>query len=167
MTLQRPHRAPCHQCVAVHADEVAAQALLEAGHIQSIEEAFDRFIGHGGPAYFEGFRLAPREAVDLVHGVGGLAVWAHPLEMDGKDWHDYLPQLLDAGVDGLEAYYSKDYGPDYPRLLLEACAAHGLVPTVGSDFHGFASMDRPPGSVAAPNDLLVRLEARLDRIRAA
>ena len=144
-----------------------AQALLEAGHIQSIEEAFERFIGHGGPAYFDGFRLAPREAVDLVHGVGGLAVWAHPLELDGKDWHDYLPQLLDAGVDGLEAYYSKDYGPDYPRLLLEACAAHGLVPTVGSDFHGFASMDRPPGSVAAPNDLLVRLEARLERIRAA
>jgi len=144
-----------------------AQALLEAGHIQSIEEAFDRFIGHGGPAYFEGFRLAPREAVDLVHGVGGLAVWAHPLEMDGKDWHDYLPQLLEAGVDGLEAYYSKDYGPDYPRLLVEACAAHGLVPTVGSDFHGFASMDRPPGSVEAPNDLLARLEARLERVRAA
>ena len=41
------------------------------------------------------------------------------------------------------------------------------ISTVGSDFHGFASMDRPPGSVAAPNDLLVRLEARLERIRAA
>src|SRR4051794_5334705 len=118
-----------------------AEALLEAGHIQSIEEAFERFIGHGGPAYFDGFRLAPREAVDLIHSVGGLAVWAHPLELDGKDWHDYLPHLLDAGVDGLEAYYSKDYGPDYPRFLVEACTAHGLLPTVGSDFHGFASMD--------------------------
>ena len=143
-----------------------AQALLEAPHpehrggLRAIHRA-------RRPTYFDGFRLAPRDAVDLVHGVGGLAVWAHPLELDGKDWHDYLPQLLDAGVDGLEAYYSKDYGPDYPRLLLEACAAHGLVPTVGSDFHGFASMDRPPGSVAAPNDLLVRLEARLERIRAA
>jgi len=41
------------------------------------------------------------------------------------------------------------------------------VPTVGSDFHGFASMDRPPGSVTAPSDLLMRLEARLERIRAA
>src|SRR6185437_2082146 len=39
-----------------------AQALLEAGHVQSIEEAFDRFIGRNGPAYFEGFRLEPAEA---------------------------------------------------------------------------------------------------------
>jgi len=144
-----------------------AQALLEAGHIESIEEAFERFIGHGGPAYFDGFRLEPADAVRLIRDVGGLAVWAHPVELDGKVWGDYLPRLVSAGVDGLEAYYSKDYGPDYPRLLLEACAAHGLVATVGSDFHGFASMDRPPGSVDAPNDLLARLEARLERIRAA
>jgi hypothetical protein len=144
-----------------------AQALLEAGHIQTIEEAFERFIGHGGPAYFEGFRLEPRQAVDLIHQVGGLAIWAHPQVLDGRAWQDYLPQLISAGVDGLEAYYSKDPGPDYPRLLLEACAAHDLVPTVGSDFHGFASMDHPPGCVEAPNDLLARLEARLARVRAA
>jgi 3',5'-nucleoside bisphosphate phosphatase len=143
-----------------------AQALLEAGHIQTIEEAFERFIGRHGPAYFEGFRLEPGEAVRLIHQVGGFAAWAHPVELDGRDWRDYLPQMLAAGVDGLEAYYSRDYGPDAPRLLLEACATHGLVPTVGSDFHGFASMDRPPGSVEAPHDLLLHLEARLARIRA-
>jgi hypothetical protein len=78
-----------------------------------------------------------------------------------------LPTLVESGIDGVEAYYSKDYGPDIPRLLLEACAAHNLVPTVGSDFHGFASMDRPPGSVTAPHDLLGRLEARVARIRTA
>src|SRR6266508_2484800 len=144
-----------------------AQALLEAGHIQSIEEAFERFIGRNGPAYFEGFRLEPSEAVRLVHRIGGLAVWAHPVELDGRDWHECLPALVASGVDGLEAYYSKDYGPDTPRELLEACTRHGLVPTVGSDFHGFASMDRPPGSVDAPHDLLAQLEARLERIRAA
>jgi predicted metal-dependent phosphoesterase TrpH len=144
-----------------------AQALLEAGHIQSIEEAFERFIGRNGPAYFEGFRMEPVQAVDLVHRIGGLAVWAHPVELDGRDWRDFLPLLIGAGIDGLEAYYSRDYGPDTPRELLEACTRHGLVPTVGSDFHGFASMDRPPGSVDAPHDLLTRLETRLERIRAA
>jgi predicted metal-dependent phosphoesterase TrpH len=142
-----------------------AQALLEAGHIQSIEEAFERFIGRHGPAYFEGFRLEPVSAIGLIHSVGGLAVWAHPVELDGRDWREFLGPLVEAGVDGLEAYYSKDYGPDNPRLLLEACFVNDLVPTVGSDFHGFASMDRPPGSVEAPNDLLARLEARLARIR--
>ena len=143
-----------------------AQALLEAGHTQSIEEAFRRFIGRDGPAYFEGFRLAPAEAIHLVHAAGGLAAWAHPRELDGKDWRDYLPLLLEGGVDGLEVYYGKAYSPDPRPLLLEACATHGLVPTVGSDFHGFPGMDQPPGSAAAPPDLLERLEARAARIRA-
>ena len=142
-----------------------AQALLEARHIQSIDEAFDRFIGRGGPAYFEGFRLEPAEAIRLIHAVGGFASWAHPNELDGKDWRDFLPAVLEAGIDGLEAYYSKDYGADYPRLLLEACQAHNLVPTVGSDYHGFGTLAVPPGSVPAPADLLERLETRVARLR--
>lgn len=137
-----------------------AQALLEAGHIQSIQEAFERFLGHGGPAYFEGYRLEPAEAIALIHSVGGLAAWAHPLELDGKDWRSYLPALLASGLDGLEAYYSKEYPAEAAAALVDACATHGLVPTVGSDFHGFEGLDRPPGSVPAPPDLLERLEAR-------
>ncbi|MBV9174331.1 MAG: PHP domain-containing protein [Chloroflexi bacterium] len=142
-----------------------AQALLEAGHIQSIEEAFERFIGRDGPAYFEGFRMEPREAVELIHSVGGLAAWAHPNELDGRDWREFLPHLIAAGIDGVEAYYSKDYGPDVPRQLLEMCARYDLVPTVGSDYHGFAGMDNPPGCVSAPANLLERLEARLSALR--
>jgi predicted metal-dependent phosphoesterase TrpH len=142
-----------------------AQALLEAGHIQTIDEAFDRFIGRGGPAYFEGFRLEPAEGVRLIHSVGGFASWAHPNELDGKDWREFLPAVLEAGIDGLEAYYSKDYGPDYPRLLVEACQAYDLVPTVGSDFHGFGTLAVPPGSVPSPADLLDRLEARVANLQ--
>ena len=142
-----------------------AQALLEAGHIQSIGEAFDRFIGHGGPAYFEGTPLSPGTAVELIHSVGGLAAWAHPYELDGKDWREYLPDLLRAGIDGLEVFYCKDYGSVAQAALLEACAEHDLVPTVGSDFHGFAGMERAPGSVACQSDLLERLEARVERVR--
>jgi predicted metal-dependent phosphoesterase TrpH len=144
-----------------------AHALLEAGHIQTIDEAFDRFIGHGGPAYFEGFQLEPAEGIRLIHSVGGFASWAHPNELDGKDWRGYLPAVLEAGVDGLEAYYSKS--GDYPAAvnddMLAACAAHNLVPTVGSDYHGFGTMLAPPGSVASPPDLLERLEERVARLR--
>jgi predicted metal-dependent phosphoesterase TrpH len=144
-----------------------AQALLEAGHIQSIDEAFDRFIGRNGPAYFEGFRLEPAEGIRMIHSVGGFASWAHPNELDGQDWRTYLPHMLAAGVDGLEAYYSKDYGPDVPRELLEACKAHNLVPTVGSDFHGMGTLLAVPGSVKSPPDLLERIEARVAAIRQA
>jgi predicted metal-dependent phosphoesterase TrpH len=142
-----------------------AQALLEAGHIQSIDEAFERFIGRGGPAYFEGFRLEPEEGIRLIHSVGGLASWAHPNELDGRDWREFLPAVVAAGVDGLEVYYSKDYGPEVRAQLLEACAAHDLVPTVGSDFHGFGTLCVPPGAVASPPDLLERIEAHVGRIR--
>jgi 3',5'-nucleoside bisphosphate phosphatase len=143
-----------------------AQALFEAGHVDSIEQAFERYIGRGGPAYFEGFRMEPADGVKLIHSVGGFASWAHPNELDGRDWREYLPLLLEAGVDGLEAYYSKDYGPEVPAALLAACDAHDLVPTVGSDYHGFKSMDQLPGSVASPPDLLERLEASVAQHRA-
>jgi predicted metal-dependent phosphoesterase TrpH len=144
-----------------------AQALLEAGHIQTIDEAFDRFIGRGGPAYFEGFRLEPAEGIRLIHSVGGFASWAHPNELDGQDWREFLPAVVGAGIDGLEVYYSKDYGPDVPAAMLEACATHDLIPTVGSDYHGFGTLQVPPGSVASPPDLLERLEARVSRLRAS
>jgi len=144
-----------------------AQALVEAGHIQTIDEAFDRFIGHGGPAYFEGFRLEPADGIRLIHSVGGFASWAHPNELDGKDWRTYLPAVLEAGIDGLEVYYSKsgDYPPQVNEDMLAACAAHDLVPTVGSDYHGFGTMMSPPGSVASPPELLERLEERVARLR--
>src|SRR5206468_3774082 len=48
-----------------------AQAMLEAGHVKSMPEAFDRFIGRNGPAYVERFKLTPREAVALIHSVHG------------------------------------------------------------------------------------------------
>jgi predicted metal-dependent phosphoesterase TrpH len=144
-----------------------AQALLEAGHIQTIDEAFERFLGHGGPAYFEGFRLEPSDAIRLIHSVGGFASWAHPNELDGKDWRTYLPAVLSAGADGLEVYYSKsgDYPPSVNDALRQACEAHDLVPTVGSDYHGFGTMLRPPGSVESPPELLERLEERVARLR--
>jgi predicted metal-dependent phosphoesterase TrpH len=144
-----------------------AQALLEAGHIQTIDEAFERFIGRNGPAYFEGFRLEPDDGIKLIHDVGGLASWAHPNELDGRDWRDFLPAVLAAGVDGLEAYYSKEYPPEVQQSLLDACAAYDLVPTVGSDYHGFGTLQVPPGSVASPPDLLDRLESRVARLRRA
>lgn len=144
-----------------------AQALLEAGHIQSIDEAFDRFIGRGGPAYFEGFRLEPAEGIRLIHSVGGLASWAHPNELDGKDWREFLPAVVAAGIDGLEVYYSKEYGPEIAAQMHQACSSYDLVPTVGSDFHGFGTLLAAPGSVASPSNLLERLEQRVERIRKA
>jgi predicted metal-dependent phosphoesterase TrpH len=55
-----------------------AQAMVEAGHVGSIQEAFDRYIAFGGLAYVERARLSPQEAVSLVLSVRGVPVLAHP-----------------------------------------------------------------------------------------
>jgi predicted metal-dependent phosphoesterase TrpH len=132
-----------------------AMSLIEAGHVSNWEEAFERWIGRGCPAYVERHKLAPEEAVRLVRRSGGLPVLAHPYiygrngdkrrDMDLKHW---LPRLRRAGLAGLEVYY-----PNYPhrvrRQLLALAARHGLLVSGGSDFHG-GPMGNGLGRVVVP-----------------
>ncbi len=71
-----------------------ARALLEAGHVKTVAEAFDRFIGRGGPAYVERIKVTPAQAVEVIRDAGGLAVLAHP-GWGGQD--GVLPGLVEAG----------------------------------------------------------------------
>jgi predicted metal-dependent phosphoesterase TrpH len=142
-----------------------AATLLEAGHVSSYDEAFNLWIGRGCPAYVERYKLAPDEAISLVKRSGGLPVLAHPyicnrngvpkIALDLKHW---LPQLRDAGLEGLEIYY-----PNYPRRtsrrLLTLAIQHGLLITGGSDFHG-GMMGNGLGSVAVPWAAWLGLEQR-------
>ncbi len=145
-----------------------AQALLEAGHVQSITEAFDRFIARNGPAYVERVKFTPSEAIQLIHESVGVAVLAHPLE--GPGVLHLVPELVAEGLDGIECYYYRDFG----RLeeLLEVARRHDLVATGGSDFHGFtmSGLDgatNEPGTVDIPprcvDELLERRAARSRR----
>ena len=119
-----------------------AMALLEAGHIESWEEAFERWIGRDCPAYVERYKLSPEEAIDLVCRSGGLPVLAHPYiysrqgeRRHGLNLKSWLPRLREAGLAGVEVYY-----PNYPReasrYLLSLAIKHRLAITGGSDFHG-------------------------------
>jgi predicted metal-dependent phosphoesterase TrpH len=143
-----------------------AQALLEAGHIQTIPEAFDRYIGRNGPAYVERSKLTPAGSIELIHSVKGMAVLAHPLE-DGGLLH-LIPELAEAGLDGVECYY-QGYNPARVEQLVSAARAHGLVPTGGSDFHGFpmsgmVEVKNEPGSVEIPPGLVDELLDRKKRL---
>lgn len=145
-----------------------AQALLEAGYVESMPEAFDRYIGRTGPAYVERAKLTPPEAVALVHSVNGLAVLAHPFETKGV--FEIIPELARAGLDGVECYY-QGYGPEQVRQLVEAARSLGLVPTGGSDYHGFpmsgmTEATNEPGSVEIPPTCVDELlERRASRTR--
>jgi predicted metal-dependent phosphoesterase TrpH len=109
-----------------------ARALVEAGHVRTVAEAFERFIGRGGPAYVERLKVTPVQAVQVVRAAGGLAVLAHP----GWGQHDALiPGLLAAGLDGIEVYYP-DHTPDQVERYRALARRYGLLMTGGTDFHG-------------------------------
>lgn len=110
-----------------------ARALLEAGYVGSMQDAFSRYIGREGPAYVERYKLTPAEATALVVRLGGLPVLAHPAEI--KNLGELLPQLVDAGLVGIESYYT-GYTPEMTAGLLKLAAQYNLVATGGSDFHG-------------------------------
>jgi len=130
-----------------------AQAMLERGYVNSIEEAFLRYIGRGGPAYMERFKLTPAEAVRLIRKVGGVPVLAHPLGV-----MDVIPDLVRVGLAGLEAYYS-GYSAEETQFLLAQATRYRLLVTGGSDFHGgsvmpeiqLGSVDVPPSVVEELN----------------
>ena len=109
-----------------------ARALLHAGHVESMQEAFDRWLADGRPAYVPRTGAPPVEVVRLVRRAGGLPVLAHPglLRRD-----EVIPELVEAGLGGLEAYHS-DHDAGMQSRYLRLAAQHGLAVSGGSDFHG-------------------------------
>jgi hypothetical protein len=108
-----------------------ADAIVARGHAATMQEAFDRYIARGQPAYVAKPRVPARDALDLVHDAGGVGVLAHPGHATGG-W--LLQTLVNAGLDGLEVYHPSHDAllVDYYRRMAEA---FGLVMTGGSDYH--------------------------------
>ena len=133
-----------------------AHALVKEGVVPSAREAFDRYLGQGALAYVPRYRMPAPDVLDLIHEAQGLAVIAHPLDV-----LDVVPQLVARGLVGLEAFY-RGYTPGQVSELLEVANRYGLVPTGGTDFHGFDRDDAvAPGSVYVPPDTVERLRGRL------
>jgi predicted metal-dependent phosphoesterase TrpH len=131
-----------------------ARALLEAGHVNRIGEAFERWIGHKGPAYVPREKLAPQGAIELINQAGGLASLAHPVRSDKVS---LVSALVEAGLGGLEVYYPEHSRADKKRLL-RLCKRYDLIPTGGSDFHGLSLHGTAKlGSVAVPPEIIERL----------
>jgi predicted metal-dependent phosphoesterase TrpH len=109
-----------------------ARALVQRGHVGSVSEAFDRFIGDRGPAFVPTALINPFEAIDIIHAAGGAAVWAHPRP---DLLQTALSGLVAHGLDGLECYRPRLTHGDTERIALIA-EQSGLFVTGGSDWHG-------------------------------
>jgi hypothetical protein len=126
-----------------------AQALVEAGHVATIPEAFDLYIGRNGPAYVEREKMTPRQAIETLQRYGAPAVFAHPTFT--KSFDDVVPGLVEAGLAGMEVYY-KDYDPETVQTLAAKAAKYGLLPLGGSDYHALNNPgEREPGDIPLPD----------------
>jgi predicted metal-dependent phosphoesterase TrpH len=139
-----------------------AQALVEAGVVEEIEQAFTHeLIGAGGRAYVEKHALGPVESLALIKRAGGVAVIAHPgLWREGLGVSDGLiEELAEAGLDGIETAHP-DHTPEVEARYAEMARRLGLVATGSSDCHGTRYDPVRLGSVTTDPGEYARLKER-------
>lgn len=130
-----------------------AHAMMRAGHVSSIADAFERYLGEGRPCYVRKTVPAPDEVIAWIRDAGGLPVLAHPA-LSAVD--DLIPDLVAAGLLGIEAYHAECSPADsvrYARMADES----GLLVTGGSDFHGNSRPANELGAALVPDGVLEAL----------
>ena len=112
-----------------------ARALVEGGYCATMQEAFDRYLGEGRPAYVPGERLSMAEALPLLRENGFVPVLAHPalLEKDDMTLRQLLSAWADRGLMGVEVYHPSQAGRE--ETLDRMVRGMGLLVTGGSDYH--------------------------------
>lgn len=142
-TLARPH---------------LARALVARGHVETVQEAFDRYLDRGQPCYIPSPSIEVAEAIERIHQAGGLAVLAHPGDYDRDE---AIAGWVDQGLDGIEVDHPTHTEADRARYL-EIAREHGLLITASSDFHGErVAPERRLGVTELPEGWVARLRERL------
>lgn len=125
-----------------------ARYMLKKGWVQSIDEAFDKYLGRGKPAYVDKYRLDSAKAIEMIRGAGGIPVLAHPClikAVGDQPLEKLILDLKEIGLMGLEAYYP---GHSSKQIIQYSQMAKrlGLLITGGTDFHGSIKPDIRMGS---------------------
>jgi len=133
-----------------------AQVLVSRGVVSSLQQAFDRYLGDKAPCFVKGATLTVPKAVQIIQAAGGAAVLAHPYRIVEDSW---IPELVAAGIQGIEAHHSEQSAPVAKRYE-QMAKQHRLLVTGGSDCHGFRKSKGPLiGSVTVPYAIVERLKA--------
>jgi predicted metal-dependent phosphoesterase TrpH len=151
--------ANCHSPGRPH----VGRALVAGGFCRNLDEAFERFLKKNRPAWVPKFKISAMEAIDLIHQAGGLAVMAHP-GLNRTD--EIIPELVAAGLDGLECFHTK-HAPSTAGRYVRLAREHDLAITGGSDCHGLNKGKPLLGTVKLPYDYVEQLKARRTDRKAA
>jgi hypothetical protein len=133
-----------------------ARALVREKLCHSLDEAFERFLKKGKPAWVPKFRMSALQAIELIQKAGGVAVMAHP-GLNRTD--EMIPELVEAGLDGIECFHSRHSTAMAERYLTIA-DRHRLLVTGGSDCHGLSKGRPLIGKVKLPYQHVEQLKAR-------
>ncbi|MFH0754333.1 MAG: PHP domain-containing protein [Candidatus Omnitrophota bacterium] len=133
-----------------------AKMLLTRGHVRSLDEAFEKYLGEGAAAHFPKFKQTPFEAIKLINDSGGVSVMAHPVLTDRDQ---LIPSLVEAGLGGIEAYYPNCHMNTVNRYL-DIAKKYDLVVTGGSDAHGNAKTNTFIGKSYVPYQWVELLKSR-------
>ncbi|PIE69180.1 MAG: hypothetical protein CSA21_03385 [Deltaproteobacteria bacterium] len=147
-----------------------ARLLVKQGLCPDMQQAFYRLLGQGKPAYVSRFVYSAVETIAVIHQYGGLAVLAHPGQIDSgyRKQPRLIAELALRGLDGIELYHPS-HRKKMRKKLGETARHHALLTTGGSDFHG---SNRPKNRLAAagstccpPDHILDELNQRLRKRR--
>lgn len=134
-----------------------ARALVASGVVADVNDAFERWLSRGRPAYVPREAASPAEVFQRIHQAGGIASLAHPLLVGHDEW---IAEFANDGLDALEAYHS-DHDETATARYVSLAAELNLAVTGGSDYHGDPDHGpSSPGAVALPEAQFRLLEER-------
>lgn len=132
-----------------------ARAMVEANHVETVAEAFERYLGDEGIARIQRPKLHPMDALKMIHTAGGVGVIAHPRTV--KDLNKLVKEMSAAGLVGIEVYAEK-YASNKRDKYLDLATKHNLVPTGGTDYHALGGKNETtPGTNGPPPDTAIKL----------
>jgi predicted metal-dependent phosphoesterase TrpH len=137
---------------------LVAKALVKAGHVADVRQAFDQLLGEGKPAFVPRRGPCPADVIGIIGRAGGLASLAHPglLKRD-----DLIPAMIDAGLTAVEAFHS-EHDMSMTSHYLMFAERHGILVSGGSDYHGEKERRRAAfGAIGLPRDRFEKLLARV------
>ncbi|SFJ93326.1 PHP domain-containing protein [Streptomyces pini] len=138
-----------------------ASAMVELGVVETVSDAFTaEWIADDGRAYVGKHELDPFEAIRLIKGAGGVAVFAHPLAVKRGQCvpESAVAELAAAGLDGIEADHM-DHDAAARERLRGMARDLGLLATGSSDYHGSRKTCRLGEYTTAP-DVYAEIAAR-------
>jgi len=136
-----------------------ARVMMAKGYVESIDEAFARYLGEGGMAYVKHEAPSLEEAIEEVNQAGGFTSLAHPVRLKVSDEDTVFRSLSSRGLGAIEVFHS-DHSPQDSERYLQAANKYDLAVTGGSDFHGTIKPHAPLGIAQVEDSVLQALRER-------